>query len=108
MTESTLTTGTQKQKVLFRCATHDAAPMSLCGSAPELGHWDPGAAVTMLAQPGLRGDWDWCAQIELPLGQTVEYKFVKKTNGAARWESGSNHRITIIPGLSGLSEDFRE
>lgn len=108
MAESTLSTGTQKQKVLFKCSTNDLSPVVIAGDAPELGEWSLGGAAIMQRQPGQNGGWDWSAQIELPLGHTVEYKFVRKSDRGPRWESGINHRITIIPGLSTLNEDFRE
>ena len=108
MTESSLSTGTRKQKVLFRCVTNDHWPVVLSGDAPELGNWELSAALATRPQPRPRGGFEWTAQIELPLGHTIEYKFVKKAEHGPRWESGNNHRITVIPGLHTLDTDFRE
>ena len=108
MTESSLTTGTRKQKLLFKCITRDALPVVLSGDTSELGNWNIAAALPTHAQPRPQGGFESTATIELPLGHTIEYKFVKKTDNGPRWESGSNHRITIIPGLHTLDADFRD
>ena len=107
MTQS-LSTGTRKQKLLFKCITHDKAPIALSGSTNDLGNWDPAHALTMLPIPRPQGGFEWTAHIELPPGQTVEYKYVKKHEHGPQWETGNNHRITVIPGLYTLDSDFRE
>ena len=106
MTESSLTTGTRKQRVLFKCITRDASPVVLSGDLPELGKWDLAEALATHSQARPQGGFEWSAQIELPLGHTIEYKFVKKTDHGPRWESGNNHRITVIPGASHAGRGF--
>ena len=108
MTESSLSTGTQKLKLLFKCVTHDQWPVVLSGDAPELGEWNLSAALPMQSRAVPQGGYEATTQIELPLGRTVEYKFVKKTDHGPRWEAGNNHRITVIPALHTLDGDFRE
>ena len=103
-----LTTGTRKQKLFFKCTTHDHWPVLISGDAPELGAWNLSAAVVMQSNPRPHGRFEWHAQAELPLGLTIEYKFVQKSDHGPRWESGSNHRFTVIPDLHTLERDFRE
>jgi hypothetical protein len=108
MTQTSLITGVNKLKVLFKCATHDNSPIVVSGDVPELGNWNLADALPTQPQPCAQGGFEYIAQIELPLGHTIEYKFVKTGNGGPRWESGNNHRITVIPGLHTLNSDFRE
>jgi hypothetical protein len=108
MTESSLTTGTRRQRVLFKCITRDPFPVMVSGDSPELGKWDLAEALATHSQQRPQGGFESIGQIELPLGHTIEYKYVKKTGNGPRWESGNNHRITVIPGLHTLDSDFRE
>ncbi len=108
MNEASLSTGTRKQKLFFKCVSHDQTPMVIVGSVPELGNWTVSEAVIMHSTPRPQGGYEWAGQAELPLGQTVEFKFLKKTEHGDRWESGNNRRITVIPGLSTLDADFQE
>ncbi len=108
MSESSLSIGTRKLKLRFRCATNDPRPLRLSGSLPELGGWNLAEALAMDAIKKPQGGYEWSTQAELPLGQTVEYKFVRQNEQGPRWESGNNHRITVIQGLSTLDSDFRE
>jgi hypothetical protein len=108
MTESSLSIGTRKQKIRFKCVTNDQRPLRLSGNIAELGSWNLAESVAMDAYPRTQGGFEWTAQAELPLGQTVEYKFVKNGDQGPHWESGNNHRITVIPGLHTLDSDFQE
>lgn len=108
MTENSVTSGGRKQKIVFKCITRDPAPLVLSGDAEELGKWSLSAALPLQLQPRPQGGFEWIAQIELSAGHTIEYKFVQKTNGGTRWESGNNRRFTVIPGIHTLDADFRE
>lgn len=108
MNESSVTTGARKQKMIFKCVSHDRLPIVVAGDSIELGHWDLSRALAMQTQPLAQGGCESTAHIELPLGHTIEYKFVKQTEHGPRWEVGNNRRITVIPGLQRLDEDFRD
>jgi hypothetical protein len=108
MTDSHLSTGTRKQKLLFKCISRDQWPVVISGDAPELGNWTLDGALRAVPRQLPQGGMEWTAQIELPLGHTIEYKFVKHSDNGPRWESGSNHRITVIPGLHAIDVDFRD
>ena len=49
MSEVSLSTGTRKQKLLFKCITHDKIPVVVCGNVAELGEWDLDAGLQMYA-----------------------------------------------------------
>ncbi|HWE02193.1 MAG TPA: carbohydrate-binding module family 20 domain-containing protein [Tepidisphaeraceae bacterium] len=108
MTETSLSIGTRKQKIRFKCITSDELPLRLSGNVAELGDWVLAESIAMDAYALPQGGYEWTAQAELPLGQTVEYKFVKQYEDGPHWESGNNHRITVIPGLHTLDSDFQE
>ena len=108
MPDTSVVNGGRKQKMLFKCSSRDAAPLILSGDAPELGQWDPSAGIALHSQPRQQGGFEWTCQAELPLGHTIEYKFVQKTDHGMRWESGYNRRFTVIPGMQSLDADFRE
>jgi len=108
MTQASVTNGSQRQKIMFKCTSSDQSPLLVIGDVPELGNWDTGQAIEMQCQTSLQGSCEWTAVAEIPLGTTIEYKFIKKTDSGIRWESGSNHRHTVIPGNYTLTDTFRE
>jgi alpha-amylase len=108
MTQASVTNGSQRQKIMFKCTSSDQSPLLVIGDVPELGNWDPGQAIEMQCQTELQGGCEWTAVAEIPLGTTIEYKFIKKTDDGIRWESGFNHRHTVIPGNYTLTDAFRE
>jgi len=101
-----VTTGT-RQKIVFKCTSADHWPVSVSGDLPELGAWNPANALAMQSQQSPQGGWEWSAIIELPLGSTLEYKFIKTTDAGVVWESGFNRRYTVIPGAYSISDAFR-
>jgi hypothetical protein len=108
MNQASVSTGTQRQKILFKCTSIDETPVFVTGDLPELGSWDIGRAIEMQCQKWPQGGCEWTAIAELPLGTTLEYKFIKKDAGNVRWESGFNHRHTVIPGSYAITDAFRE
>ncbi|WP_207717322.1 alpha-amylase family glycosyl hydrolase [Anaerosporobacter faecicola] len=67
------------------------------GNVYELGNWDPANAIgPMFNSTSTIGMYPtWFYDVNLPAGQTIQYKFIKKdANGNVIWESGSNHTIT--------------
>ncbi|GLW74097.1 alpha-amylase [Kitasatospora phosalacinea] len=60
----------------------------LVGSLPQLGSWDPNAAVAL--SPA--GYPVWSGSVQLPANTAFEYKYiVKDASGNVTWESGANH-----------------
>jgi|GEM_PF-6798933 len=108
MTQGSVTNGMQRQKITFKCTSNDTSPIAVSGDAPELGRWDASAALEMQCQKFPQGGCEWTAVVELPLGSTLEYKFIKRTGNGVLWESGFNHRHTVIPGAYTISDAFRE
>ncbi|WP_285686874.1 carbohydrate-binding module family 20 domain-containing protein [Actinoplanes sp. NBRC 103695] len=60
------------------------------GDTPELGSWNPAAAVALssAAYP------IWRAAVTLPAGRAVAYKYIKKEGSAVVWESDPNRSRT--------------
>eukprot|EP00061_Rhincodon_typus_P015673 g43476.t1 len=61
----------------------------LCGSRPELGHWDPGRALPMVAESSAINEPSfWTAEVLLqePSRETFWFKFAKKIGGKFIWE----------------------
>ena len=94
-------------KILFKCHSHDAAPVFVTGNHPVLGDWDPGRAMPMQLQTDGQDGRAWSAVLELEPGRTLEYKFIKKSDAGAQWESGGNRTYTAVPGIGSISDTFR-
>ncbi|XP_048387124.1 laforin [Stegostoma tigrinum] len=61
----------------------------VCGSRPELGHWDPGRALPMVAESSAINEPSfWTAEVLLqePSRETFWFKFAKKIGGNFIWE----------------------
>jgi hypothetical protein len=94
------------ESIVFRCTSFDHLPVLLTGDPAELGAWHIDKAVAM--QPSGSGPRiEWSASIELPLGQTFEFKFIKRSADGVVWEAGNNRRYTVISGHHTLSDTFR-
>jgi len=76
--------------VTFEVQRHVDFGDSLCivGDAEALGSWDPGNSVCMEWR---EGDV-WTAEVELPLKETIEYKYIVKHEDArdVEWQPGEN------------------
>lgn len=81
------------------------------GSVSELGNWDPANAIgPMFNATSTIGMYPtWFYDVNLPAGQTIQYKFIKKdANGNVTWESGSNHTITTpASGTASATTDWQ-
>ena len=96
-------------KILIKCHTPDGGPVYIAGNHPSLGDWDPSRAMAMQLQTGsANGGTSWSAVLDLEPGRTVEYKFVKRTDGGGvQWENGWNRTYTAVAGISSISDEFR-
>ncbi|MDG6109792.1 alpha amylase C-terminal domain-containing protein [Dactylosporangium aurantiacum] len=64
----------------------------LVGNAPALGAWDPAKGVPLSAA----GYPQWTAQLRIPAGTAIEYKYVKvAADGTVTWESRPNRTGTV-------------
>ena len=64
------------------------------GSIDELREWDATYALALTKIPLV--DW-WRTQVDIPIGNTIEYKFaIRSQSGSLRWEGGPN-RLDVIP-----------
>lgn len=84
--------GSQVQVVMHaESSTVPGQQLYLVGSIPELGSWDPAHAVGPMFSPAYP---DWFLPINLPAGQTVEFKLIKKDGASVVWEGGANRAVT--------------
>ena len=66
--------------------------LAVVGNAPQLGSWDPAKAVRLSASHYPQ----WTAQVAIPAGTALEYKYVKlATDGTVTWESRPNRAATV-------------
>ncbi|GLC40970.1 hypothetical protein PLESTB_000961400 [Pleodorina starrii] len=68
----------------------------LVGSAPELGSWDAKQALEL--QWG-EGD-NWTTSAALPVGASVEYKYIVKRKEGLDWCPGQNKSVTLPSAVS--------
>ncbi|MEV7276667.1 carbohydrate-binding module family 20 domain-containing protein [Streptomyces sp. NPDC093111] len=75
------------------------------GDRPELGNWDPAAAIKL--DPAAYPVWKLAAT--LPAGTAFAYKYVRKdAAGNVTWESGANRTATVpAAGRTVLNDTFR-
>lgn len=65
----------------------------IVGNIKELGNWSPDKAVGPAVCPNYP---TWTVTIDLPAGETIEFKAIKKnSSGSVEWQSGSNRTYTI-------------
>lgn len=80
----------------------------LAGSVPRLGSWDPGNAVPLSANEYTSSNHLWYVRVSLPVGERVEYKFIRKeSDGEVRWESDPNRVYTVPTGCVGAVETVK-
>src|SRR4051794_7377579 len=95
-------------RILLKCHTQDPVPVYITGNHPTLGNWDVGCALSMQLEQDGHNERAWSAVLDLEPGQSIEYKFVKKQgDNGVQWESGYNRTCTAVPGMSSISDAFR-
>ncbi|CAE7108142.1 unnamed protein product [Rhizoctonia solani] len=62
----------------------------ITGSVDALANWSPDNAL-LLSSTNYPS---WSITVNLPAGTTIQYKFIRKYNGAVTWESDPNRSIT--------------
>ncbi|CAI6337087.1 unnamed protein product [Periconia digitata] len=78
-----------------KIATQYGESVKLAGSTSQLGSWDVSKAPVMSASQYTKENPVWSITLNLPVGQAVEYKFVKTSgSGSATWESDPNRSYT--------------
>ncbi|EEP80436.1 glucoamylase [Uncinocarpus reesii 1704] len=92
-------------KVTFQSITETkwGENIFIVGSVAELGSWNPEAATPLRADKYEDSCHMWYAQVDLPAGARVEYKYIRKSgDGKVVWESDPN-RSYKIPKKCGVS-----
>jgi hypothetical protein len=76
----------------------------LAGSISQLGSWSTSSAVALSASKYTSSNPLWTVTVELPVGATFEYKYIKKeSDGRIVWESDPNRSYTVPTGCSGAT-----
>ncbi|OQE31236.1 hypothetical protein PENSTE_c001G01023 [Penicillium steckii] len=76
----------------------------ISGSISQLGSWDTSSAIALSADSYTTSNPLWKTTLNLPVGTTFEYKFIKKeTDGTVVWESDPNRSYTVPSGCSGAT-----
>ncbi|KAL0045476.1 hypothetical protein WJX82_007771 [Trebouxia sp. C0006] len=92
---------TNLNRVVFTipCKVHFGQSLSISGEGEELGQWNPDKSLPLAWN---QGDL-WAAEIPLPSGQKVEYKYVVKdsTGVLKEWQPGSNCAVAVPTGWDG-------
>ncbi|KAK4224383.1 hypothetical protein QBC38DRAFT_514958 [Podospora fimiseda] len=85
-----------------RATTVVGQTIKVVGSIPQLGSWNPAAAVTLSAAGYTNSNPVWSTTLDLAPGTTFTYKFVRvESNGAIAWESDPNRSFTVPGGCEG-------
>ncbi|PYH93620.1 alpha-amylase [Aspergillus ellipticus CBS 707.79] len=71
----------------------------LSGSITQLGDWDTSDAVQLSASNYTTSNPEWFVEVDLPVGTSFEYKFIKvESGGSVTWESDPNREFTVPSG----------
>ncbi|KAJ0418766.1 glycoside hydrolase superfamily [Aspergillus carlsbadensis] len=77
----------------------------LVGSISQLGSWDTSKGVALSASQYTSSNPLWSVTVELPVGTSFEYKFVKKlASGSIVWESDPNRSGEVDEGCEGATQ----
>ncbi|KAL6415897.1 starch binding domain-containing protein [Ilyonectria robusta] len=70
--------------------------VKVVGSITALGNWSPSSAPELSASKYTSANPLWTTTLNLPIGQSFEYKFVVvESNGAVKWESDPNRAYSV-------------
>ncbi|OCB88871.1 glucoamylase [Sanghuangporus baumii] len=73
----------------------------ITGSVDALQNWSPDNAIILNAD----NYPTWSVTINLPASTTIQYKYIRKFNGAVTWESDPNRQITTPSSGSFIQND---
>ncbi|KAE8385269.1 Six-hairpin glycosidase-like protein [Aspergillus alliaceus] len=69
--------------------------VKIVGSVSQLGSWNANNAIALSADRYTTNNPLWTGTVNLPAGQSFEYKFIRVQNGAVTWESDPNRKYTV-------------
>ncbi|KAH8118290.1 glucoamylase [Phellopilus nigrolimitatus] len=73
----------------------------ITGSVDALQNWSPDNAIALNAD----NYPTWSVTINLPVSTAIEYKYIRKNNGAVTWESDPNMQLTTPAGGTYVEND---
>lgn len=78
----------------------------IVGSTSQLGSWNPSNAIALSASKYTSSDNLWYVTIDLPAGQSFQYKYIRKeSNGNIEWESDPNRSYTVPANCQGTATE---
>ena len=80
----------------MKASTAFGEAVYVIGSVPELGLWATSSALALSADGYTESNPVWKGNVELSVGQDVQYKFVKLlSDGTFVWEADPNRQLTV-------------
>ncbi|MFD9126479.1 CBM20 domain-containing protein [Kitasatospora sp. NPDC059571] len=90
--------------VRVTAATDFGDTVLISGSTAELGAWDPARAVPLATDSGSYPSWS--AELHLPPGGQVQYKYLKRSpGGSVTWEDVPDRSVLVSPGGTTALDD---
>ncbi|KAH7347120.1 glucoamylase [Plectosphaerella cucumerina] len=90
-----------------RVTTQFGQTIKVVGNVPQLGNWNPSNAIALNANQYTASNPLWQTTINLPAGQSIQYKYINvASNGAVTWEKDPN-RAWTVPAVCGQSTASR-
>jgi alpha-amylase len=77
----------------------------ITGSILQLGNWNTAKALALLSGQYSSTNPLWSVTIDLPVGTSFSYKFIKKgQDGSVIWESDPNRSYKVPGGCAGAKQ----
>ncbi|KAH6685101.1 glucoamylase [Plectosphaerella plurivora] len=90
-----------------RVTTQFGQTIKVVGNIAQLGNWNTNNAIALSASQYTASNPVWQAAINLPAGQSIQYKYINvASNGAVTWEKDPNRSWTV-PAVCGQSTATR-
>ena len=71
--------------------------LHICGNIEELGNWNADNSPRLKTKPGLYPNWESNFSFSLPIGMTIEYKYVLiDKNNNKEWEQLPNNSVRTL------------
>lgn len=80
----------------MKASTAFGEAVYVIGSVPELGSWATSSALALSADSYTESNPVWKGNVEMSVGQDVQYKFVKLLSDSTfAWKADPNRQLTV-------------
>lgn len=97
-----------KVSFAYQCRLPFGQSLVLVGNSQALGRWLPTEGVPLVTNPQSYPMWTTATPIELPIGETIEYKYALRVKGEFVWEKLKGNRQLHVIGKNMTIEDSEE